>query len=117
MFLRSRFDYLKSLEVVGLALMISVLGAIVSLLLTVDFGPVLSGHAPKLVMSEATLERRSVLIGGAGDAFAIWFLVAMSVGLSRLAGVSFLRAAWLLFVFWMMQYSLLFLLGAGQAGA
>jgi Yip1 domain len=116
LFLKSRFNYVKGLEVAGLAMMLSVLGAIVTLLLCVDLEPIFSGQAPNLTVSEAALNRRSTLIGASADVFSIWFLAVMSVGLSRLTGKPFLRAAWLVFAYWVMQMSFLYLLGAGQAG-
>lgn len=116
MFLRSRFNYMKGLEVAGLAIMISVLGVIVALLLTVDLGPIFSGQRATLVVGEAALNRRSKLIGGAANVFSLWMLTVMSVGLSRIAGVPFLRAAWLVFAWWLMQQAFFLLLGFGQAG-
>ena len=114
MFLKARFRYLKSLEVAGLAAMISVLGVIVALLLSLDVGQVFSAHGWKLALTDFALARRSRLIGGAVDVFSVWMLGVMSVGLSRLAGAPFLRAAWLIFAYWLLQQSFFLLLGFGQ---
>ena len=38
----------------------------------------------------------------------------MSVGLARLGGVPFLRAAWLVFAYWVLQESFFNVLGLGQ---
>ena len=116
LFLGGRFNYVKGLEITGLATMIGVLGAIVALLLLVDVGPIFSGQTPNLTVTEATLNRRGNLIAGAAEVFSIWFLVVMAVGLSRLTGKPFLRTAWLVFIYWVMQMSFFYLLGAGQAG-
>jgi hypothetical protein len=113
-FLKARFPYLKSLEVAGLAVMISVLGVIVALLLSLDVGQVFSAHGFKLTLADFALVRRSRLVGGAADVFSIWMLGVMSVGLSRLARVPFLRAAWLIFAYWLLQQSFFLLLGFGQ---
>ncbi len=116
-FLRSRFDYAKGLEVAGLAIMISVLGGIVTLVITVDVGHMFSGHGPAFTITDAALNRRSSLLNGAASLFSIWQLGVMSVGLSRIAGVSFLRAAWLVFAYWVLQQTFLIVLGVGQMGA
>ncbi len=116
MFLRARFPYVKALEVVGLAVMISVLGTIVAVLLSVDMGQIFSGQHPDIAAGQSALDRHAKLIAGAGEVFSIWMLVVMSVGLSKLSGAPILRAAWLVFAWWLMQRAFFLMLGAGQMG-
>ena len=99
-FLKVRFGYPKALEAAGLGLMISVLGAVVMLLLVVNL--------PSLF----DVSRQSPLLVGAANVFSLWLLGVLSVGLAKLAGVPFLRAAWLVFAAWAIQQSL-FLLSGG----
>ena len=49
---------------------------------------------------------------GAANVFSFWLLGVLAVGLAKLAGVPFLRAAWFVFAAWAIQQSLL-MLGAG----
>ena len=105
MFLRMRLEYLKLLEVAGLATMISVLGTIVTLLLTVKLGA-FGKPGFGLVISDFENARKSTAVLGAASAFSIWLAWVMSVGLAKLANIPFLRAAWLVFAYWLLQETL-----------
>ena len=109
--MKARFGYIKTLEVSGLGLMISVLGAVVTLLLTVNLAKVFATPSLALVVSDFDAQRKSHLLLGAANVFSFWLVGVLSVGLARLAGVPFLRAAWLVFAAWVIQESFLVLLG------
>ena len=117
-FLKAQFGYPKALEVAGLALMISVLGGIVALALTVNLNKVFVTPSLALVAPDFEATRKGHLMLGATNVFSFWLVGVLSVGLARLARVPFLRAAWLVFAFWVIQQSLVLLvLGAlGQFG-
>jgi Yip1 domain len=106
MFLKVRLGYSKMLEVAGLGTMISVLGAIVTLLLTVKFGT-FETPGLRFVVDDFEAARKSQLALGAATAFSFWLAGVMSVGLARLGDVPFLRAAWLVFAYWVLQETLL----------
>ncbi len=110
-FLKVRFDYLKALEVAGLALMISVLGAVVTVLLTVNLPRMFATPSLALAISDFDASRKSHLLLGAANVFSLWLVGVLSVGLARLANVPFLRAAWCVFAAWVIQESFLLLLG------
>ncbi len=57
--------------------------------------------------------RKSFLLLGAANVFSFWLVGVLSVGLARLAGVPFLRAAWFVFAAWIIQESLFALLAGG----
>ena len=105
-----RFGYIKTLEVAGLALMISVLGAVVTLLLTLNLSKVFAAPGLALVVSDFDAHRKSPLLLGAANVFSLWLVGVLSVGLGKLAGVPFLRAAWFVFAAWVIQESFLVLL-------
>jgi hypothetical protein len=111
MFLKVQFGYLKTLEVAGLALMISVLGGVVALALTVNLTKVLATPSLALVAPDFETTRKSYLMLGAANVFSFWLVGVLSVGLARLARVPFLRAAWFVFAIWVIQESLLSLVG------
>jgi hypothetical protein len=115
LFLKARLGYLKTLEVAGLALMISVLGAVVTLLLTVNLSEVFAKPSLALVVSDFDARRKSSLLLGTANVFSLWLVGVLSVGLARLAGVPFLRAAWFVFAAWVIQESFLVLV-AGMLG-
>jgi hypothetical protein len=111
LFLKVRFGYLKALEVAGLALMISVLGWIVRLLLLVNVSKLFATPGLALGTGDFDPARQSLLLLGAANVFSFWLIGVLSVGLAKLAGVPFLRAAWFVFAFWVIQESCLMLLG------
>lgn len=118
-FLKVRFGYLKALEVAGLASMISVLGAIVAVLLTVNFGKASSAN---LDLAFSTTDPNSKMrpMLAALDIFNFWLVGVMAAGLARLAGVRFARAFLLVMGYWLLlQFvllSLATLLGGAMGG-
>jgi hypothetical protein len=114
LFFKVRCGYRKMLEVAGLGTMISVLGAIVTLLLTIKLAGASPAASLGLVVSDFDATRKNTLVLGAVSAFSFWLVAVMSVGLARLGGVPFLRAAWLVFAYWVLQESFFNVLGLGQ---
>jgi hypothetical protein len=110
-FLRVRVDYLKALEVSGLGLMISVLGGVVTLLLMVNLPKLFA--TTDLVLAASNFDPRGAnhLLLGVANLFSLWLVGVLSVGLARLTGVPFIRAAWLVFAAWVIQESFLVLVG------
>jgi hypothetical protein len=95
-------------------MMISVLGTIVGVLLIVNLGRLFAGPSLALVINDFDETRKSHLFAGAANVFSFWLVGVMSVGLAKLAGVPFLRAAWLVVAYWMAQESFFILVGLGQ---
>ena len=111
LFLKVPLGYLKTLEVAGLALMISVLGAVVMLLLIVNLPKLFATTSLTLAVNDFDASRKSRLLLGAANVFSFWLVGVLSVGLAKLAGVPFLRAVWFVFAAWIIQESLFILLG------
>lgn len=113
-FLHVRFPYGKALEVSGLAMMISVLGVIVSMLLIVKFERMTATPGLGFAISDFDMTRKSHLFAGAANVFSIWQVFVLAIGLSRLAAVRFSRAALVVFIYWILQESILIECGMGQ---
>ena len=113
-FLKVEFDFVKGLEVAGLATMISVLGSVVAVLLIVNLERMGATPSLALAIKDFDATRKSHLFLGAANVFSFWFIGVVSVGLAKVAGVPFLRAAWLVCFYWVLQESLLILVGLGQ---
>ena len=109
-FLKARLGYSKMLEVAGLGTMISVLGAAVTLLLTAKLGTASTSGFGVVVSDLDAIQKSPVMLSVAAT-FSLWLVGVMSVGLARLADVPFLRAAWPVLAYWMLQESLLGSLG------
>ena len=110
-FLKVQLGYLKTLEVAGLALMISVLGGVVTLLLMVNLSKAFATPSLALVVPDFDATRKGHLLLGAANVFSFWLVGVLSVGLARLARVPFLRAAWFVFAVWVIQESFFIMLG------
>lgn len=113
-FLHARFSYGKSLEVSGLALMISMLGVLVSMLLIVKFERLSASPGLGIAIPDFDVSRKSHLFAGAANVFSIWQVCVLAIGLSRLAGARFSRSLLVIFVFWILQESVLIECGMGQ---
>jgi hypothetical protein len=112
-FLKTRFNYLKAVEVAGLASMITVLGMIVSMLLIVNLGKMFSSLSLALAVSDFDEKNKSHLLLGAVNVFNFWLIGVLGVGLARLAGVPFLRAVLLVLTYWLAASLLLIFIGLG----
>lgn len=113
-FLKTQFSFAKALEVAGLALMISVLGTIVSMLLTVNLEKMGASPSLALVVRDFDMTRKSHLFLAAANVFYFWQVAVVSLGLARLAGVPFVRAALPVFAWWLLWESFLISTGMGS---
>jgi Yip1 domain len=100
-FLKVRFAYTKTLEIVGLTAIISALCSIMTILLVAASGnpaarPALSVLADKLDHSRALYQILETL-----NFFYLWSTTIMAIGLSRLCNVTFKEAAFWVFGYWM----------------
>jgi hypothetical protein len=80
-FLKVRIGYPKALEVAGLGLMISVLGAVIMLLLVVNLPRLFSAPGLSFAVSDFDTSRQSPLLIGVANVFSLWLLGVLSVGL------------------------------------
>lgn len=112
--LKVRVGYLKAAEVAGLATMISALGALVTLLLIVNFGKMFATPSLALTVSDFNLKNKSHVMLGAANVFSFWFIGVVSAGLARLAGVPFARALLVILPYWILQELFLIFSGMGQ---
>lgn len=114
MFLRVQVPFGKTMEVAGLAMMINVLGGVLLFALLSNVGQ--TGAAPILSLlgkdSNGAGTSRSLAI--VVNVFSVWVLAVRAIGLAKLARVSYFRAAWAVFTFWLVEQSVLILLGQGS---
>ncbi len=112
-FLKAQIPFPKAMEVAGLALMIAVLGGLVTLLLTVNFSSMFATPSLALAVDHFDTNRRSHLVLGALNVFSFWLVGVLGAGLARLTGVPWARAAFLVCGWWLVQESLFILAGGG----
>jgi hypothetical protein len=113
-FLQARFDYLKAVEVAGLATVILMLGMILSTLLAVILGRLYVGPSLALLVDDFDPANRGHLLLGAANAVYFWHAGVLAVGLARLSAAPVVKAAIMLFTYWILAELLLIAVGAGQ---
>lgn len=97
---KPQFLYFKALEVVGLASMISVLGAIVSALLMVVTGQMQATLGPALLISDFNPANKTHAMLAALNVFSLWYIAILSLGLAKISGHAFAKAAVWLYAIW-----------------
>jgi hypothetical protein len=111
MFLKTRFPFLKAMEVVGLTGMILALGAIVTGLLIAATGDAAAKPALSLLVGQSHLGTKANAWLEAMNFFHLWGASVLGVGLSKLARVSFNEAAFWVFGYWIALRMALIALG------
>ncbi|HLH56870.1 MAG TPA: YIP1 family protein [Verrucomicrobiae bacterium] len=114
--LRVQVGFGKALEIAGLSMMINVLGGIVGLLLMVSLKKIDAAAGVTLVTKSFEATRKGNAFAITGNVFAIWLVGVRAVGLARLTNAPFLRAAWLVATFWVLEQCFFVVSGLGQLG-
>jgi len=102
---KAEIDFGNLLNIVGLPMIITSIGAIVGLVLSVLLGK-MSSASPALLYSDGKLGDFLLKI----DLFTIWYYVAVSIGISKFAKISSGKAYGMVFgvwVFWILVTSAL----------
>jgi hypothetical protein len=104
------FEFMKTVEVTGLAAMISVVGAIVSMLLAVIYANPAMTPGPVLLVSHYDPNNKVHMLLSALNVMSLWYLGLLALGLARLSGATFWKAAMWLYGLWYGVWAL-FVLG------
>jgi hypothetical protein len=112
--LKTRFDYLKALEVAGLSSVIFVLGMVIGTLLAVILGRLYAGPSLSLLVSNFDPANRGPLLLGAFNVIYLWHAGVLAVGLAKLSGAGPGKSAMIIFGFWVLVELLLIGIGLGQ---
>ncbi len=115
--LKAHFPYMKAVEVVGLANMVSVLDTILKSLLIVGLGNLYA--APSLALLVKDFDPQNTVHGllALVNVMTFWLLAVRAVALARLASVSFAKAAAWVFGIWAAYTGLLMGLAYGAQAA
>lgn len=111
MFLKTRFPFLKAMEVMGLTGMILALGALVTGLLIAATGDAAARPALSIFMGPSNPGTKAYAWLAAMNVFHLWAATVLSAGLSKLARVSFKEAALWVFGYWIALRMALIALG------
>jgi hypothetical protein len=99
-FLRVRFSFWKTVEVVALTGMIVALGAIVTALLIGAFGEAAGRPALSIFARHLPTTSHIYMALDTVNFFHCWTTTVLAIGLSRLSGVSFKECAFWVFGYW-----------------
>jgi hypothetical protein len=100
MFLKTRFPFWKSIEVVGLTGMILALGTLLTALLIAATGDTAARPALSIFVGQSNPGNKVYAGLAAIHFFHLWTATVLSVGLSKLARVSLSEAAFWVFGYW-----------------
>jgi len=98
--LKGNFSYTKAVEVVGLGNMIAVLDVIVKTLLIVGLGNLYASPSLVLLVKDFDPQNTVHSLLTVVNVMTFWLLAVRAVGLARLSGASFAKAAVWVFGIW-----------------
>ena len=113
-FLKSKFGYMKILEVAGLSSIIIVLGMVIGTLLTAILGRLYAGPNLALLVADFDPKNRIHLLLGAANVIYFWHTGVLAIGLAKLSGRSMTGSFAVVFGFWVLIELLLIAVGLGQ---
>ena len=108
--------YMKTVEIVGLSLMIGVLGGLVTTLLMVITGSMFANLGPVLFLGEFDAQNKLHLLASSVNVFTLWWLGVVALGLARVSNVAFSKLALLLYGLWALLRLLIIFSGLGSGG-
>jgi mannitol-specific phosphotransferase system IIBC component len=113
-FLKARFNYMKAVEIAGLASVIIVLGMVISTLLAVILGRLYVGPSLALLVNDFDTRNRVHLLMGAANLVYFWHTAVLGVGLAKLSGASTAKSLVVVFTYWVVAELLLIAAGLGS---
>ena len=105
--MRGDFGYMKGVEVAGLSGIIGAIDAIVRTLLILIMGSLFASPSLALFLKQFDPQNPAHTLLAVFSVMTFWVLGVRSVGLARLAGSTFAKAAAWVFGFWVLQTALL----------
>lgn len=97
--MKAQFDFMNILNVVGLAMLISGIGSIIAVVISILKGN-LTSVGPGLLFSEESAGQKVYAMLTKIDLFSIWFYAVIAIGLSKIARVSIAKTAAVVFGLW-----------------
>ena len=98
---KAPIGYMKAVEVAGLSKMIDVLGVLIGKLLAIVTSNFMATPSLVLLIKEFDPQNPLHVAAVAADVMVLWMLAVRAIGLSKLANVSFAKAAAWVFGIWL----------------
>jgi len=96
----ARLDYMKVVEICGLALVIDVPQKIIRIALVAWKGNLLATASPTLFLANPSTTNKTDLFLSMFDVVDFWWLAVLSLGVSKVAGIGYRTAAFITFGVW-----------------
>jgi len=112
---KTRFGYLKALEVCALASLIGSLGQVVRVLLALGLNNLFATPGPMVLIHEYDPRNLLHLVAATLNVMSLWYVGVLAVGLAKLSGITWRRAAVWLFLLWFTVVFVFTLVGWGAA--
>jgi hypothetical protein len=94
--MKANVEFSNILNVVGLAMLISSVGSILAILISIMKGN-MTGISPGIFLSEESVGEKAFSFLNKIDAFTIWFYIVISIGLTKVAKIDMTKAASIVF--------------------
>ncbi|HMQ68090.1 MAG TPA: Yip1 family protein [Ignavibacteria bacterium] len=94
--MKSSVEFSSVLNVVGLAMLISSVGSILAILISIMKGN-MTGVSPGIFLSEESIGEKVFSFLNKLDVFTIWFYVVISIGLTKVGRISMVKSATFVF--------------------
>lgn len=94
--MKAHVDFGNILNVVGLAMLITAIGSLLSIVASILKGDTVS-IGLGLILSEKTVGEKLYALLNKLDIFSIWFYVTVAIGLSKVAGIDMVKSASIVF--------------------
>ena len=92
--------YMKAVEATGLAMMVGIVGGMVTTLLIVWYGDMLAAPSPALFLDHRDLANKVCVVLSKLNVFTLWFMAVLACSVARLAGVSWIKPALWIYGIW-----------------
>lgn len=99
--LKGEFDFTNVLNVVGLALLITAIGNLIAMVVSILKGDVTS-VGPALLVNEESVGSKVYSVLTKIDLFSIWFYIVIAIGLSKIAKIDMIKSVSIVFGVWLL---------------
>lgn len=94
--MKSDVEFVNILNVVGLAMLISAVGSILAILISIMKGN-MTGVSPGIFLSEESIGEKAYAFLNKLDVFTIWFYAVIAIGLTKIAKIDMAKSATIVF--------------------
>ncbi len=103
--MKTDFEYVKLLNVIGLSMIVTAIGSIVAIVLSIIVGD-FTNLSPGLILNESMVGKGLYSFLSKLDVFTIWFFVLMAIGLSKITKIELKKSYIIVFSIWIVYVAI-----------